>query len=185
VPTAPITNPGHPAGRPSRAIMGRVVALRSSVCIDAPADLVWDRLARLEDITLWSEAILDARCVEGRERGVGAERTCRLSAGVTVQERWLAWEERRAFTYEGVGIPLVSRARNTWTVQPAGQRRLVTSQAEVILRGGRLGRLLAPIVSRQLARMAPRTLAAFKYLVEHGEPARVPHAKLAPAPTAC
>ena len=162
-----------------------MIALKSSVCIDAPAHQVWDRLARLEDIALWSEAIVDARCAEGHERGLGAERSCRLTGGITIKERWLSWEEGRAFTYEGVGIPLVSRARNTWTVQPAGRRTLLTSEAELVLRGGRLGRLLAPMVSRQIRRMGPRTLAAFKYLVEHGEPARVPHAKLAPAPTSC
>jgi hypothetical protein len=38
-----------------------VIALRSSVCIDALATEVWGHLARLEDIRLWSEAIDDAR----------------------------------------------------------------------------------------------------------------------------
>ena len=162
-----------------------MIALRSSVCIEAPAAQVWDRLARLEDISLWSEAILDARCVEGLDHGIGAERACRLAGGITVRERWLAWEEGRSFTYEGVGVPLVARARNTWTVQPEGGRTLLTSEAEVILKGGRLGRLLEPVVAPQVRRMGPRSLAAFKYLVEHNEPPRVRHAKLAPAPTVC
>jgi hypothetical protein len=162
-----------------------MIALRSSVCIEAPAVQVWDRLARLEDIRLWSEPILDAHCAEGLDHGIGAERTCRLAGGMTVRERWLAWEEGRSFTYEGVGVPLVARARNTWTVQPEGARTLLTSDAEVILKGGRLGRLLEPVVALQVRRMGTRTLAAFKYLVEHDEPPRVRHAKLAPAPTVC
>jgi len=165
--------------------MGRMIALRSSVCIDAPAAHVWDRLARLEDISLWSEAIVDAQCAQGLDHGIGAERTRRLPDGVTVRERWLAWEEGRSFTYEGVGVPLVSRARNTWTVQPEGERTLLTSAAEVILKGGRLGQLLEPVVGLQFRRMGPRSLAAFKYLVEHGEAPRVRHAKLAPAPAVC
>ncbi len=162
-----------------------MIALRSSVCVDAPTTRVWERLARLEDIRLWSEAIADARCVDGRDHGKGAERTCRLTSGITVRERWLAWDEGRSFTYEGIGVPLVSRARNTWIVQPEGERTLVTSEAEVSLKGGRFGRLLEPVVAAQIRRVALRSLAAFKYLVEHGEPPRVRHAKLGPAPSVC
>jgi hypothetical protein len=106
------------------------------------------------------------------------------AGGITIQERWLAWEEGRSFTYEGVGVPFVSRARNTWTVRPEGERTLLTSEAEVVLRGGRLGRLLEPLVARQIRRAGERSLVAFAYLVERGEPARMPHARLAP-PVAC
>jgi hypothetical protein len=162
-----------------------MIRLRGSVCIDASAADVWDRLARLEDIRLWSEAIVTAHCDEGRAHGVGAERSCRLTGGMVIRERWLAWDEGRSFTYDGVGVPLVSRARNRWTVQPEGGRTLLTSEAEVILKGGRLARLLEPLVSVQMARMGRRSLAAFKYLVEHGEPPRVAHARLLAAPVAC
>jgi hypothetical protein len=116
------------------------------------------------------DAILEAPCAEGFKHGVGAQRTCRLTGGITIRERWLAWDEGRSFTYEGVGLPLVSRARNTWTVRAEGDQSVLTSEAEVVLRGGRLGRLLEPLVARQARRMGARSLAAFKYLVEQGEP---------------
>src|SRR6266508_4520864 len=48
----------------------------------------------------------------------------------------------------------------TWTVQAEGERTLLTSEAEVILEGGRLGRLLEPLMSRQIRRMGRRSLAA-------------------------
>jgi hypothetical protein len=163
----------------------RTIKLFASVCIDAPAEIVWARLARLEDIRLWSEAVLDARCEGALLQGVGAERTCDLRGGITIRERWLVWDEGRSFTYEGVGIPLVSRARNAWTVQPEEEQTLLMSQAEVVLKGGPLGRLLEPIVARQLNQIGPRTLAAFKYLVEHGEPPQVKHAKLPRVAAAC
>jgi hypothetical protein len=140
---------------------------------------------RLEDIRLWSEAVLDARCEGDAARGVGAERTCELLGGITIKERWFAWDEGRSFAYEGIGVPLVARARNTWTVIPAGDQTLLTSQAEVVLKGGRIGRLLEPIVAHQMNRIGPRTLAAFKYLVEHGAPPPVKHAKLSRVATAC
>ena len=48
---------------------------------------------------------------------------------------------------------------------------------------GTLGRLLAPLVLRQIRRVAPRTVAAFKYLVEHGEAPPGKHSRL-PVPAA-
>jgi hypothetical protein len=159
--------------------------LHGSVCIDAPPSAVWGALARIEDIQLWSEAVRSSRC-EGRcTRGVGAERTCDLAGGITIRERWVAWDEGRSFTYEGLGLPLVATARNTWTVIPQGERTLLTTTAEVVIKGGPAGRLLEPLLRLQTKRMAPRTLAAFRYLVEHGEPPTVKHAKLLPIPVVC
>ncbi len=66
-----------------------------------------------------------------------------------------------------------------------GRSNLLTSQAVVVLQGGPFARLLEPFVAHQLKRMGPRTLAAFKYLVEHGEPPKVRHAKLPRVATAC
>jgi Polyketide cyclase / dehydrase and lipid transport len=146
---------------------------------------VWARLARLEDIRLWSEAVLAASCEGAASRGVGAERTCELRGGVTIRERWLSWNEGRSFAYEGVGFPLVAHARNEWTVQAQGEQTLLLSRAEVALKGGVLGRLLEPIVAYQFKRIGPRTLAAFKYLVEQGEPPTIKQAKLPKAATAC
>jgi hypothetical protein len=162
-----------------------MINLAGSVCVEAPASKVWAGLAELEDITFWCEAVVDARCDGPTSRGVGAERTCDLVGGITIRERWLAWEEGRSFTYEGVGIPLVAQATNEWTVHPEGDRTLLTSRAGVVLKGGFLGRLLEPIVTYQFNRIGPRTLAAFKYLVENGKPPRGKHAKLPKIPVAC
>jgi hypothetical protein len=68
---------------------------------------------------------------------------------------------------------------------PEGDQTLLTSQAEVVLKGGPFGRLLEPFVAYHLKRIGPRTLAAFKYLVEHGEPPKVKHARLPRVATAC
>lgn len=100
-------------------------------------------------------------------------------------ERWVSWHEGRSFAYEGVGIPFVASAKNAWTVQAEGEQTLLLSQAEVVLKGGLAGLLLEPIVAHQLKRIGPRTLAAFKYLVEHGRPPAIKHAKLPRAAAAC
>jgi hypothetical protein len=167
------------------AILQVVIRLEATACIDAPAAVVWAALARIEDIKLWSEAVRDSRCEGTITRGVGAERTCDLAGGVTIVERWLAWDEGRSFTYEGLGLPMIASARNTWTVRPMGERTLLVSSAEVVLKGGRVGRLLEPVLRFQFARMGPRTLAALRHLVEYGEPPRVRHAKLPPVASSC
>jgi Polyketide cyclase / dehydrase and lipid transport len=162
-----------------------VISLTGSVCIEARPETVWAALARLEDIRLWSEPVVNARCVGEVRRGVGAERTWDLRGGITITERWLAWDEGRSFTYEGSGIPLVAHARNTWTVHPEGDRTLLTSKAEVVLKGGLAGRLIEPVVRYQSKRVGRRAFAAFKYLVEHGEPPHRKHTRLPRIPLTC
>jgi carbon monoxide dehydrogenase subunit G len=136
-----------------------MVTVETSVCIDAPVNEVWALLARLEDIRLWSEAVTDAICDGPITEGVGARRTCLLRGGVTISERWVQWDEGHSFTYEGMGIPGVVSARNSWSVAPVGSRTQLRSRAEVQLKGGRLGRLLERLVSRQIRRVGTQTLA--------------------------
>ncbi|MGH2973692.1 MAG: SRPBCC family protein [Solirubrobacterales bacterium] len=160
-----------------------MVTLAHSVCIDAPQAEVWRRLSQLEEIQLWSSAAVAARCEGPVSRGVGAERTCDLKGGITITERWLAWDEGRSFVYEGSAIPLVAHARNDWSLAAAGAQTLLTTRADVVLRGGPAGRLLEPLVAFQSRRMGRRALAAFKYLAETGKPppARHPDCQHPPA----
>ncbi len=162
-----------------------MVKLYASACIEAPAAVVWERLARLEDIQLWSEQVLRARCDGGVTHGVGAERTCDLVGNMTITERWIAWDEGHSFTYEGSGIGVMRRAVNRWTVIPHGEHTLLTSEAEVEFIGGAFGRVVALVLAPLLRRMAPNALAGFKYLVEHGEPYAGKAAALPRAPTMC
>ncbi|GAC1530368.1 MAG: hypothetical protein NVS2B16_37330 [Chloroflexota bacterium] len=163
----------------------RMIKVAASVCIEAPASIVWARLARLEDIQLWSDAVLHASCDGALSHGVGAERTCQLPGNRTIREHWTAWDEGRSFTYEGHGIPLLKRARNQWSVIPQGDKSLLTSEAEVEIKGGVFGRLLEPILGPVLRRMAPGALAGFKYLVEHGKPCAGKASSLPRPPATC
>jgi hypothetical protein len=162
-----------------------MIKLSSSVCIEAPAGIVWAQLAKLEDIQLWSEAVLHASCDGAVSRGVGAERTCKLAGNRIIREQWVAWDEGRSFTYEGFGIPMMKHARNRWSVVPHGEKSLLTSEAELVIRGGVLGRMLEPILGPLMRRMAPNALAGFKYLVEHGHPHNGKASELPKASATC
>jgi hypothetical protein len=162
-----------------------MVRLYASACIEAPAATVWAQLARLEDIQLWSEQVLRARCDGAISRGVGAERTCDLVGNLTITERWLAWDEGHSFTYEGVGVGVMKRAVNRWSVIPQGDRTLLTSEAEVEFAGGPFAPVLAFALAPLLRRMAPNALTGFKYLVEHGQPYGGNAAKLPRPPATC
>ena len=161
-----------------------VFTLASTVCIDAPAEAVWESLARIEDIPLWSRGIISARTVPGHERGVGAERICQLVGGITLTERWLAWIDGASFSYEGNGLPGVHLARNTWTVEPHGTQTILRSEAQVQLKGRLLTRLLDPVAKRQARRMGRQAMGAFKYLVETGRAPADLSVRL-PAPVVC
>lgn len=156
-----------------------------SVCINAPKETVWATLSHLEGIQDWVEQIQHSYCVGDQSRGVDAVRVCELGRKVTVRETVIAWEEGTTYTYIGEGVPMVSRAENRWSVQDVGVRTLVTSSASVELKGGVAGRLLEPVVKVMSDRSAQRSLAALKYLVEHGVPSPEPVAKLLPIPANC
>lgn len=91
-----------------------------------------------------------------------------------------------SFTYEGTGLPFVETARNTWSVRAEGPNQtLLTTVAEVKLGRGWLGIILKPVMAVASRRMSSRSLAAFKYLVEHGEPFKGKHSLLPRAPNSC
>lgn len=163
-----------------------MIELSSSVCIDAPAAAVWARLRALEQIPLWSAAVKQAWCAPGASSGVGAVRSCALERGIVITEHWTEWDEGRSFRYEATGVPLVRRAANRWSIYPhGGQQALLMSYAEIELKGGWLGRLFEPLMVARMQAMGARSLAAFKYLVEHGQAYSGPHAELPVAPAVC
>lgn len=160
-----------------------MIKLSTSVYIEAPAHVVWARLAKLEEVELWAEPIIKASCRGERAQGVGAERTCLLAGNITITERWTAWEEGKSYSYEAFGMPIMQHATNHLTVYSQGAQTLLVSEAELQPKWGLFGRLLEPLIRIWVQRLAPNSLAAFKYLVETGEPYSGRHTDL-PRPAA-
>lgn len=162
-----------------------VIKLTNQACINAPASEVWRVLADLESVPSWGEPIKRAQCDGDKTTGVGASRVCDLSGGVTISELWTAWDEGKSFEYDASGMPLIKRATNRWTLQPAGDKTLVVSEAEIELKGGIFAKLLEPLLRPAMKSMGPRTLAALAYLVENGKPYINKHRTLPLLPTSC
>jgi carbon monoxide dehydrogenase subunit G len=160
-----------------------MLTMTRSACIDAPVEAVWAVLSDLDAIHVWVDSISHSSCPE-QDRGVGAVRLCELKQG-TIRETILEWDEGRSFTYRGEGAPMMKHATNRWSVEPHGTQTLVTTTAEVVLKGGVFGVLLQPLVKLMAHRMGARSLASLKYLVEHGQPYRGSRRGLAPAPVGC
>jgi carbon monoxide dehydrogenase subunit G len=160
-----------------------MLKMTDSVCIDAPVAAVWSVLSDLESIRLWVDAVRHSHCPV-QSRGVGAMRVCELKQ-VTIHETIVEWDEGRSFTYRGEGAPMMRSATNRWSVEAHGDQTLVTSSAEVVLKGGFLGGLLEPLLRSLAGRLGAQSLAALKYLVEHGHPYSGKTRELAPGPALC
>jgi hypothetical protein len=163
-----------------------MIKLSGSVCIDAPAELVWARLAKLEDIELWSHLVKRATCPGERSRGVGAERTCELVGKITIQERWVAWDEGRSFAYEGTGLPLVKRAQR----MVGARRERAAVFADHGRRSGTQRRLLREAASAghgcRLSKNGTQLACCIRvYLVENGHPYQGRHSDLPAAAATC
>jgi hypothetical protein len=157
--------------------------MTSSVCIDAPVSAVWAVLSDLDAIHVWVDSIVHSHCPD-RDRGIGAVRLCELKQG-TVRETIVEWDEGRSFAYRGEGAPMMKHAINRWSVEACGTQTLVTTTAEVALKGGVFGVLLQPLVRLVAGRMGARSLASLKYLVEEGHPYTGDPRRLAVAPSGC
>ncbi len=162
-----------------------MLKMKNSACINASPETTWKFLADLENISSWSEAVLSSECKGERKKGIGAERTCRIGKGTVITERWISWREGESYTYEGFDLPLVKSAKNTWTVETANGKTLLTTESEVVLKGGIFGRVLEPIMLFISKKMGSDALAAFKFLVENGRPYQGKHSSLPRVSATC
>ena len=147
-----------------------MLMMKASVCIEATVNQSWAVLSDLENIVYWAEPVLSTRCTGATKHGMGAERVCKLKGNIEIVEKWTAWEEGKSFIYQGYGLPLIRSAKNRWSIEAVDDRTLLTSESTIELKGGWLGQLLEPLMKIMSLRMAADSLAAFKYLVENGQP---------------
>lgn len=154
-------------------------------CIEAPKEQVWKVLSDLSRVDQWIAQIRSAKCLGDQSKGVGTVRVCDLSDSFKVRERFVDWDEGHGFLYCAENLPMVSRAANRWSIESFGQRTLVTTESEVILKGGIAARVFSPLMVFWSRKMGLESLAALKYLVEKGHPYQGKHRSLPKAPSLC
>lgn len=159
--------------------------LKGTVCIEAPAEQVWAVLADVANVQDWVGPINQSYCEGEQTQGVGTVRVCHLAGGTTIKEEWIEWEEGDFFTYQAENAPMMKSAQNRWSVQARGEKTLLTTESEVILKGGIFGRLLEPLMRLMTSRMGNSSLAGFKYLVENGKRYEGKLSNLPQIPTNC
>ena len=155
-----------------------MLKLSGAVCVNATPQHTWNILSDLERIHQWSETIETSTCVTPIKQGVGAIRRCVLNNKITIDEEIVYWSDGVSFSYLATGLPLVKKAKNTWSVKAFKNDTLITTESEIEMKYGVAGRLLEPILALMTKKMGRNTLAALKFLVENGYPYPDKHAKL-------
>ncbi len=146
-----------------------MLRMKSTVCVEASASRVWDYLSAIENIDLWVPAIKQAWCETDQKRGIGTVRVCKLDK-FDVREEFLEWDEGKGFKYVARGAPMIESASNRWSLEPEGDKTLITSFAEIVVRGGIFGRPLEPLIYLATRVGFPNALAPLKYYIETGRP---------------
>ena len=120
--------------------------LKMTACIDAPKEKVWEAISDISNIDLWVDPILSAHCEGDVKKGLGAQRVCHLKGSMTVREKFVQWEENDSLTYVAEESKYFKSAKNKWSVKTENGKTLLTTESEVVLKFGMLGRLLGPVM---------------------------------------
>ncbi len=76
-----------------------MLTIDSNIEIDAPIDLVWKKLAKLDDVQHWVTSVKSARYATEQTEGVGAERVCDVDGLGMLQETITDWRDGETLTY--------------------------------------------------------------------------------------
>ena len=115
-----------------------------SACIEASTDQVWNVLSDISNVNLWVDPIISATCESDIKRGVGAIRVCELKGNMTIKEKWIKWDEGNSFTYQADETSFFKSATNKWTLKLDKGKTLITTESDVVLKGGVFGKILEP-----------------------------------------
>jgi len=156
-----------------------------SACIEASTDQVWNVLSDISNVNLWVDPIISATCESDIKRGVGAIRVCELKGNMTIKEKWVKWDEGNSFTYQADETSFFKSATNKWTLKLDKGKTLITTESDVVLKGGVFGKILEPPMYLVSKKMGADSLAALKYLVETGKPFNKKFSKLPRVAISC
>lgn len=161
--------------------------LTVTACIEATKEKTWEYLSDVSNINLWVDDIITSPCESNQTRGIGTVRICHLRGNKISREKFVAWEEGHSYTYQAVttSMPMVKQAQNTWSVTSMNEKTLLTSEPEIVMKGGIFGKFLGLLMRPMIQKQMADVLASFKYLVENGQPYDGKPSRLSRAPITC
>lgn len=152
-----------------------MLEISTSIDINAPANEVWTKLAKLDDVQDWAESVQKSYYSSEQTEGVGTERTCEVQGLGTLREKVTQWRDGETLTYTAEGMPkIVRHIQNTWRLEALNEQQTrVTSTIELQTRYGVFGALMAKLVMRpQMTRLIKSGISSFKDFVEHSTTTR-------------
>lgn len=122
--------------------------------IDAPSDDVWKVLADFPNIADWNQGVKASRAVGDATSGVGARRHCDLAPAGGLDETIAEWVEgeRMVVTIDRATVVPIKHATVTFTLDSDGVRTPTTIEYRYAPKGGPIGRMMGPLLDRQLAK---------------------------------
>jgi len=112
--------------------------------IDAPIDLVWNKISNLADIQNWTKTVIESHFHTEKHRGIGAGRTCDVKGFGTLVENVIEWNENESFRLSLEGLPFfIDEASGGWRLEAIGENRTrATTFIDVTTRFWPLGVLM-------------------------------------------
>lgn len=106
------------------------VVIERSRVVDGTVDEVWAVLVDHERWPRWFPALKSCTATSDPPSGVGSTRTVALAGGLSVDERFIAWDEPSVWAFTGVaGPPIWERLVERVTLEPVGE-----AQARIVYR---------------------------------------------------
>ena len=104
--------------------------VEQTIEIDAPVDVVWEKISDLADVQNWTKAVNKSYFHTEIKRGIGAGRTCEVEGFGTLIENVLDWDEGKSIRLSLEGLPFfVKEASGGWRLEELGPSRTRATQS--------------------------------------------------------
>lgn len=143
--------------------------LEQTIEIDAPIELVWEKISNLADIQNWTKSVASSHFHTEVHRGPGAGRTCEVPGFGTLVENVLEWNETESFRLSLEGLPFfIGEASGGWRLKKlAEDKTRATTFIDLKTRFWPVGALLEKLaLGPQFAKTVRGVQGEFKSFVE-------------------
>jgi hypothetical protein len=137
--------------------------------VNVPLEVAWTRITKLDDVSEWSDDVLEAHYRTETQQGVGAARLCEVRGVGQLDEEVVEWEEQAKMTLRIKGMPAIVReALGTWALEKVtANRTRVTTTMSIQTAFGPLGWLVENLALRsKLDTSLSHLQAGFKTFAE-------------------